>query len=54
MADRTKATNLIKSINNAIKKQSRRILVFSWNYYANGSAIEKNTFDYDTQLKALQ
>ena len=54
VADRKKANILVKSINDAIERHSRRILVFSWNYYANGSAIEKNTFDYDTQLKALQ
>ena len=54
IADRTKANILVKSINDAIERQSRRILVFSWNYYANGSAIEKNTFDYDSQLKVLQ
>ena len=54
LADRTKATILVKSINDAVERHSRRILVLSWNYYANGSAIEKNTFDYDTQLKALQ
>ncbi len=52
--DRKKATCLVKTINDAIERKSRRVLVFSWNYYANGSAIEKNTFDYDTQLKALQ
>ena len=54
VADRSMAAYLIDSINEALDLNKGRILIFSWNLYADGTAIEKNTFDYNTQLKALQ
>ena len=52
--DRSGARHLISEINAALVRHSGRILILSWNYYADGSAIEKNTFDYDTMIRALQ